>query len=206
MGQKVHPLGFRVGVFRDWSAHWFAKKGYKKHLLEDFRIRRYLDARLSRAEVADLVIERAGDNIRVEIHSSRPGHIIGKRGQEIDSLRNDLTKMFGRPVDVSVQEVKTVEHSATLVGKSIADQIERRMGYKRVMKKAGHAVMKSGVKGIKICVAGRLGGAEIARTEWLRLGSVPLHTLRSDVDYALVEAKTTYGIIGIKVWICRGEY
>lgn len=205
MGQKVHPLGFRLGVFRDWSAHWFAKQDYKKNLLEDFEIRKYLEKRLERAEVADLVIQRAGESVRVEIHTSRPGVVIGKRGAEIDQLRTDLTKKLGRPVDVSVQEVKVVEHNARLVGKSIADQLERRMGFKRVMKKAGHAVMKSGAKGIKICCAGRLGGAEIARSEWLRLGSVPLHTLRSDIDYALVEAKTTYGIIGIKVWICRGE-
>lgn len=205
MGQKVHPIGFRLGIFRGWSASWFGKNDYKTNLIEDFKMREYLEKRLDRAEVADIVIQRAGESVRVEIHTARPGQVIGKRGQEIDSLRSELTKKFGKPVDVSVQEIKTPDHSAQLVAKNIAGQIERRVGYKRLMKKAGHAVMKSGAKGIKICCAGRLAGAEIARVEWLRLGSVPLHTLRSDVDYALVEAQTTYGIIGVKVWICRGE-
>jgi len=206
VGQKVHPLGFRIGIFRDWSAHWYAKQSYKDHLLEDFKIREYLKKRLDRAEIADIVIEKAGENMRVILHSSRPGMIIGKKGQEIDALRFELTKKFGKSVDVSVQEVKSFELSAVLIAKSVAEQIERRVGYKRLMKKVGYAAMKSGAKGIKICCAGRLAGSEIARSEWLRLGSVPLHTLRSDVDYALVEAKTTYGIIGVKVWICRGEY
>lgn len=206
MGQKVHPLGFRIGSFRGWSAKWFAKKSYGQNFLEDFAIRSYLEKRLSRAEVSDIVIEKAGESVRVEIHSSRPGQVIGKKGQEIDALRAELSHKFKKNVDVSVQEVKNLELSAKLVAKSIAEQIERRVSYKRLMKKAGHATMKSGAKGIKICCAGRLGGAEIARAEWLRLGSVPLHTMRSDIDYALVEALTTYGIIGVRVWICRGEY
>jgi small subunit ribosomal protein S3 len=206
VGQKVHPLGFRLGVFRTWNARWFAKHDYKTFLQEDFRIREYLAKRLDKAEVASVTIERAGDSIRVEIHSARLGLIIGKRGQEIESLRTGLAKEFGKAVDISIQEVKVVEHCAQLVAKGIAEQIERRVGYKRLMKKAGAAVMKSGARGIKIRCSGRLAGSEIARAEWLRLGSVPLHTLRSDIDHALVEAKTTYGIIGVQVWICRGEF
>ncbi len=206
MGQKVHPIGFRLGVFRTWNARWFAKSDYKKYLQEDFRIREFLGKRLEKAEIASMNIERAGEDIRVEVHSARPGLIIGKRGQEIESIRTDLTKEFGKTIDLSIQEVKVVEHSAQLVAKSIAEQIERRVGYKRLMKKAGHSVMKSGARGIKIRCAGRLAGSEIARAEWLRLGCVPLHTLRSDIDHALVEAHTTYGIIGVQVWICRGEF
>lgn len=195
-----------MGVYRTWNARWFAKKDYKACLQEDFKIREYLGSRLGSADLAAINIDRAGENVRVELHSARPGVVIGKRGQEIENLRVDLTKKFGKPIDVSVQEVKNIEHSAQLVAKGIADQIERRVGYKRLMKKAGHSTIKSGARGIKIRVSGRLGGAEIARVEWLRLGCVPLHTLRSDIDYALVEAKTTYGMIGVQVWICRGEY
>lgn len=206
MGQKVHPLGFRIGVFRDWNSQWFAKKSYSEYLKEDFAIRKYLEKRLARADVARIVIQKGVDNARIELHSSRPGALIGKKGQEIDALRAELSKKFNKAVDVSVQEIKQVELDAHLVAKGIASQIERRISYKRLMKRAGYAAMKAGAKGIKICCAGRLGGAEIARPEWLRLGSVPLHTLRSDIDYALVEALTTYGIIGVKVWICRGEY
>lgn len=206
MGQKVHPIGFRVGVFRDWSAHWFAKKSYGASLLEDFKIRKYLEERLKRAEMSRVVIDKTGSEVRVEIHSSRPGSVIGKKGQEIDSLRSDLSKLCGKPVEVSVQEVKNADIDATLIGKSICEQIERRVGYKRLMKKAGMAAMKAGARGIKICCSGRLAGSEIARSEWLRLGSVPLHSLRADVDYALVEAHTTYGVIGVKVWVCKGEF
>lgn len=206
MGQKVHPIGFRVGVFRDWHAHWFAKKSYGASLLEDFKIRKYLDERLKKAELSHVIIDKMPDSVRVELHSSRPGLIIGKKGQEIDTLRSDLTKLCGKPVDVSVQEVKNAEIDATLIAKDICEQIERRVGYKRLMKKAGMAAMKAGARGIKICCSGRLAGSEIARSEWLRLGSVPLHTLRSNVDYALVEAQTTYGVIGVKVWVCKGEF
>ncbi|MGD1997414.1 MAG: 30S ribosomal protein S3 [Candidatus Dependentiae bacterium] len=206
MGQKVHPIGFRVGVYRDWTARWFAKSSYAENLLEDFKIRKYLKKRLERAEIADVIIEKAGESIRVELHSARPGLVIGRKGQEIDALRAELSQEFGKPVDVSVQEVKQVELNAELVAQSIASQIERRAGYKRLMKRAGQAAMKAGAKGIKICCSGRLAGSEIARSEWLRLGSVPLHTLRADVDHAKVEAMTTYGIIGVSVWICRGEY
>jgi len=206
VGQKVHPLGFRIGSFRGWSARWFAKKGYGEQFLQDLEIRKYLNKRLGNAEVADIVIEKTTESIRVEIHTGRPGQIIGKKGQEIEALRNELTKKFGKQVDVSVQEIKAVDLDAKLVAKSITAQIERRVSYKRLMKKAGFSAMKAGARGIKICISGRLGGAEIARAEWLRLGSVPLHTLRSDIDYSLAEAQTTYGIIGVKVWICRGEF
>lgn len=207
MGQKVHPLGFRLGVFEDWNAHWFArKKDFGKVLIEDFQIRELLKSRLNYRDVEKVVIDKAADNIRIIIFSSKPGVIIGKRGQGIEQLKGFLFDKFKKNIDISVQEVKNAETSATLVASSIAEQLSRRASFKRLMKRAGFAAMRSGAKGIKICCAGRLGGAEIARSEWLRLGSVPLHTLRAKIDFALVEAKTTYGIIGVKVWICKGEY
>ncbi len=206
MGQKVHPVGFRLGVYEDWQAHWFAKKSYGKEVLEDFKIRRFLKNRLSIADTARVVIDKAVDSVRVTIHTVRPGAIIGKKGQGIDQLKVELGKLLKKGVEVSIQEVKNPETNARLVAESIAEQLEKRVSFKRLMKKAGQAAMKSGAKGIKICISGRVGGAEIARIEWLRLGSVPLHTLRANIDYALAEALTTYGIIGIKVWICKGEY
>lgn len=206
MGQKVHPLGFRLGIFEDWSAHWFAKKSYGKDMLEDFEIRRYLKHKLNDSDVAKIVIEKAVDNVRIVIYASRPGSIIGKKGQGIEQIKQGLHQQLKKNIEISVQEVKAQEINARLVAKSIAEQLEKRVSYKRLMKKAGFAALKSGAKGIKICIAGRIGGAEIARTEWLRLGSIPLHTLRCNVDYALAEAITTYGVIGVKVWICRGEY
>jgi len=207
VGQKVHPIGFRLGVYRSWLSRWFARGSYGKLLLEDMAIRDYIGSRLKNAEISKVEIEKAGDNIRVVIHSARPGVVIGKKGQEIDSLRIDLAKRLGKKnVEVSVQEVKSPELDAMLVAKSIAGQLERRISFKKAMKRASATAMRAGAKGIKICCAGRLNGAEIARTEWIRTGSTPLHTLRSDIDYGLVEAKTTYGMIGVKVWICRGEY
>ena len=206
MGQKVHPLGFRLGIYEDWSARWFAKKGYGVALMEDFRIRDYLKGALSRADTAKVVIEKAGDDMKITIYSARPGTVIGKKGQGIDNLKRSLYDRFKKTVEISVQEVKTSDLDAMLTAQSIAEQLERRSSFKRVMKRTGYGVMKAGAKGIKICCAGRLGGAEIARSEWLRLGSVPLHTLRSHVSYAHAEAKTTYGLIGVKVWICKGEY
>lgn len=206
MGQKVHPVGFRLGVFEDWSAHWFAKKSYGKNVLEDFEIRKYLKSRLNDADIAKIVIEKAVDNVRLIIHSSRPGSIIGKKGQGIDQIKQELHQKLNKNIDVSVQEIKAQELNARLVAKSIAEQLEKRVSYKRLTKKAGFNALKAGAKGIKICVSGRIGGAEIARTEWLRLGSIPLHTLRCNVDYALAEAFTTYGVVGVKVWICKGEY
>ncbi len=206
MGQKVHPIGFRLGLFEDWQAHWFAKKSYGTEVIEDFQIRAFLKGRLNMSDVARIVIDKAVDNIRITVHTSRPGMIIGKKGQGIEQIKADLYKRFKKNVEVSVQEVRTPDTNAHLVARSITDQLEKRVSYKRLMRKAGYAAMKSGAKGIKICVSGRIGGAEIARVEWLRLGSIPLHTLRANIDYALTEALTTYGLIGVKVWICKGEY
>jgi len=207
VGQKVHPIGFRLGVYRDWDARWFSRNSYGKLALEDLEIRRFLDATLEKAEISRVEIEKAGDNVRVIIHSARPGAVIGKRGQEIDFLRNQLiSKLKKNNIEISVQEIKVPELDATIVAKSIADQLEKRGSYKKAMKKAALSAMKAGAKGIKVCCAGRLNGAEIARTEWTRVGSIPLHTLRADIDYGVAEALTTYGKIGIKVWICKGEY
>jgi small subunit ribosomal protein S3 len=206
VGQKVHPLGFRLGVFEDWHAKWFAKNSYGTEVLEDFEIRKQLGQKLNYLDVSKVVVEKAANNIRIIIYSSRPGMIIGKKGQGIEQIKQELFEKFKKNIEISVQEVKMLELSARLVANSIAEQIEKRANYKRLMKKAGYASLKSGAKGIKICVSGRLAGAEIARSEWLRLGSVPLHTLRSNVDFALAEAITTYGVVGIKVWICKGEY
>lgn len=206
MGQKVHPLGFRLGIYEEWNSRWFAKKSYGEELLEDFQMRKYLESRLNSLDIERIVIEKAVGNVRTVIHTARPGIIIGKKGQLIEQLKADLSKKFKKNVDISVQEVKNVELCARLVAKSIAEQLEKRVSFKRLMKKSALLAMKAGAKGIKICCSGRLGGAEIARSEWLRLGSIPLHTLRAHVQYALAEAKTTYGILGVRVWICRGEY
>jgi small subunit ribosomal protein S3 len=208
MGQKVHPIGYRLGIFLDWSSRWFAKKNeYGNNILEDIKIRKFVKSALNKAEVSKVEIEKAGDNVKVIIYSARPGFVIGKKGQEIDVLRTHIGQMLKKGnVEISVQEVKNPELDAHLVASAIADQIARRVSYKKVMKRAAASTMRAGAQGVKICISGRLNGAEIARSEWTRIGSVPLHTLRSDIDYSLVEAKTTYGIIGVKVWICRGEY
>lgn len=208
VGQKVHPIGFRLGVYRDWDARWFARKSYGEQILEDLAIRKYLESFFDVAEFSRIEIEKAGENLRLIIHTPNPGRVIGRKGEEIEKLRKELAKLTKRTsVDVSVQEIKNPEVDATLVAKSIAGQLEKRANFKQAMKKAASASLRSGtVKGMKICCSGRLGGAEIARPEWLRVGSVPLHTLRSDVDYGFAEAKTTYGIIGVKVWICKGEF
>lgn len=207
MGQKVHPIGFRLGVYRTWLARWFARDSYGKFLMEDLKIRKYLEEKLKDAEISNIEIEKTGDSVRVVIHSGRPGVVIGKKGQEIDTLKLVLAKMLGKSnVEVSVQEVKNPELDAMLVAKGIAEQLERRVSHKKAMKRATASSMRAGAKGIKIRCSGRLQGAEIARDEWERVGSTPLHTLRADIDYGLAEAKTTYGIIGVKVWICRGEY
>lgn len=206
MGQKVHPKGFRLGIYIDWDARWYARHSYGKELMEDFKIRKYLNDALDKAEVARIEIEKAGDNVKVIVHSAKPGVVIGKKGQEIDSLRKECSALIGKNVEISVQEVKKPELDAVLIAQNIATQLERRASYKQVMKRASAAATRAGALGIKICVAGRLGGAEIARTEWLRVGSVPLHTLRKNIDYGLAEAKTTYGIIGVKVWVYNGEF
>lgn len=208
MGQKVHPTGFRIGVYRDWLSRWFARDAYAKQLHEDIKIRKFLNGTLEDAEVSKVEIEKAGDNVRIIIFSGRPGMVIGKKGQEIDQLRTQLGRILGnkKSLEISVQEVKSPELDAMLVAKNIADQLVGRASYKKAMKRAAISAMRSGAKGIKVCCAGRLQGAEIARTEWTRVGSIPLHTLRSDVDYGFAQAKTTYGIIGVKVWICKGEF
>ena len=207
MGQKVNPRGFRVGVYRDWDAKWFARQSYGKQLLEDLAIRSLIDRVLKHAEVARVEIEKAGDSIKVIVHSARPGTVIGKKGQEIDSLRKEISTITGKnAIEVSVKEVKTPDLDATLVAKNIAEQLEQRVSFKKAMKRAVANTMRAGATGIKICCSGRLNGAEIARSEWARVGSVPLHTLRADVDYGVARAQTTYGVIGVKVWIGRGEY
>ena len=208
MGQKVHPIGFRVGIYRDWISHWFARDSYGEQLLEDIEIRRFLDKVLENAEVSKIEIDKAGDNIRIVVYSGRPGMVIGKKGQEIEQLRAQLVTLLGgkKSVEISVQEVKNPEIDAMLVAKNIAAQLAGRGSYKKAMKRAAISGMRSGAKGVKICCAGRLQGAEIARTEWTRVGSIPLHTLRSDIDYGFAEAHTTYGVIGVKVWICKGEF
>lgn len=214
MGQKVNPIGFRVGIYRDHSSRWFARRqNYAQFVFEDLAIRKFIKSKpsLSGAEISEIVIEKAGDiergNVKVIIHAARPGVVIGKKGQEIEFLRKDLADYLGRPnIEVSVQEIKNPELDAVVVAKGIAEQLEKRGSFKKLMKKAAMGAMKAGAKGIKIRCAGRLGGAEIARDEWLRVGSTPLHTLRSDIDYGFVEALTTYGKIGVKVWICRGDY
>ncbi len=211
MGQKVHPIGFRIGGgFRSWSSRWFAKvnkNSYARQVFEDLKIRQYIKKHLGFAEIADVEIEKTGETARIILHSARPGVVIGKKGQDIEALRKDLSDLLKRgSVEVSVQEVKNPELNATLVAKNIAEQLEKRVSFKGAMKKAVMSTLKAGARGIKICCSGRLGGAEIARSEWERSGSVPLHTLRSDVDYGFEEARTTYGVIGVKVWICRGEY
>ena len=209
MGQKVHPIGFRLGIYRHWDARWFAQGNeYGKHLIEDLKIiRRFLKSALEKAEVSRLEIERAADSIRVIIHSGRPGHIIGKKGQEIETLRSQLSALLKKQnIEISVQEVAKPDLDAALIAQNIATQLEQRVSYKRAMKRAAQTAMRGGAKGIKICCSGRLQGAEIARREWTRIGSVPLHTLRSDIDYGRAEAKTTYGMIGVQVWICKGDY
>jgi len=207
VGQKVNPIGFRVGIYRGWDSRWFSNKKYGDLVLQDVKIRKFVDGNLDRAEVSRVEIERTGESIKVIVHSGRPGMVIGKKGQEIDALRKQLASLLNvNSVEVSVQEIRQPELDALLVAKNIADQLVRRASYKKAMKRAATSSMRSGARGVKICVSGRLGGAEIAREEWVRLGAAPLHTLRSDIDYGFAEAKTTYGMIGVKVWICKGEY
>jgi len=207
VGQKVNPVGFRVGVYRDWDSRWFARKSYGKEVLEDVQIRKFINTALEHAEIAKIEIEKAGENVRVIIHAGRPGVVIGKKGQEIESLRNEVARRLNKKnIEISVQEIKQPEMDAVLVAKNIAEQLVKRGSFKKAMKRAAISAMKSGAKGIKVCCAGRLNGAEIAREEWTRVGSIPLHTLRSNVDYGFAEALTTYGKIGVKVWICKGEY
>ncbi len=205
MGQKVHPYGFRVGITKPWLSKWYAKRNYADFLHEDLKFRREVKKKLYSTGVSKVMIERAAKKVKVIIHTARPGLVIGKKGAGIDALRGDLQKKSGNEVFLDIQEVRKAEIDAQLVGENIAMQLERRVAFRRAMKKAVQSAMKFGAKGIKVMVAGRLGGAEIARTEWYREGRVPLQTLRADIDYGTAEAHTTYGLIGIKVWIFKGE-
>lgn len=207
MGQKIHPNGFRLGIIRDWDSKWFAMgKDYPRQLIEDQKIRGYLKGRLANAAVSKVRIERNAENLSVTLHTARPGILIGKKGQDIDKLRMQLSKLCdGSNVQVSVEELRKPEIDAQLVAESIAQQLAGRVAYRRATKRALQNAMRLGAKGIKINVAGRLNGAEIARSEWSREGRVPLHTMRADIDYGQAEGLTTYGILGVKVWIFKGE-
>ncbi|MCK4268326.1 MAG: 30S ribosomal protein S3 [Actinomycetia bacterium] len=205
MGQKVHPLGLRLGIIEDWRSRWFATKDFPKFLEEDLKIRSWIDKKLSKGAISKVEIERAGDRVKLDLHTARPGVVIGKRGAEVDLLRADLEKLTGKHIQVNILEVARPELDATLVAQNVAEQLSARVAFRRAMKKAVNTSMKSGAQGIKINCAGRLGGSEMARREWYREGRVPLHTLRAKVDYGFVEAKTTFGRIGVKVWIYQGE-
>lgn len=205
MGQKVNPLGLRLNITRTWDSIWYADKDFSKYLVEDQKIKKFLKKRLNHAGLSKVNIERTGKKVRVKLHTARPGIVIGKKGSEIEILKKDLEKLIQRKVIVDIQEVRRPEADAQLVAENIATQLVRRVAFRRAMKKAVNSALRFGVKGIKISCSGRLGGAEMSRCEWVREGRVPLHTLRADVDYALAEANTTYGIIGVKVWIFKGE-
>jgi small subunit ribosomal protein S3 len=206
MGQKVQPVGFRLGIVKDWTAKWYGnKQQYAENLTTDMKVREFLDKRLSHAAVSKVVIERPSQNMNITIYTARPGIVIGKKGEDIEKLRAELTRLAGLPVQVAVEEIRKPELDAKLVAESIAQQLEKRVMFRRAMKRSVQNTMRLGAEGVKIMIAGRLNGAEIARTEWVREGRVPLHTLRADIDYGTAEANTTYGIIGIKVWIFKGE-
>src|SRR5512135_2278903 len=206
MGQKIHATGFRLAVTRNWSSRWFANtKHFGATLAEDLRVREYLKKKLAHASVARVTIERPAKNARITIHSARPVVVIGKKGEDIETLRADLRRMMGGDVGLNIEEIRKPEIDAQLVADSIAQQLEKRIMFRRAMKRAMQNAMRLGAQGIKIMCSGRLNGIEIARTEWYREGRVPLHTLRADIDYGLAEARTTYGVIGIKVWVFKGE-
>jgi small subunit ribosomal protein S3 len=206
MGQKIHPTGFRLAFSRNWASRWYANtKHYGKTLGEDIRVREYLKRKLSHASVARITIERPAKNARITIHSARPGVVIGKKGEDIENLRGDLRRMMGGEVGLNIEEIRKPEVDAQLIAESIAQQLEKRIMFRRAMKRAMQNAMRLGAQGIKVMSSGRLNGAEIARREWYREGRVPLHTLRADIDYGFAEARTTYGKIGIKVWVFKGE-
>lgn len=206
MGQKVNPVGLRVGIIRDWESKWYAGKDFGDLLLEDVKIREYLKNKLKDSAVSRIEIERAANRVNVTIHTAKPGMVIGKGGSEVENLRGEITKIAGgKKVHINISEIKHPDLDAILVAESIAQQLERRVSFRRALKQAIQRTMRSGAKGIKTAVSGRLGGAEIARTEGYSEGTVPLHTLRADIDYGTAEAHTTYGRIGVKVWIYRGE-
>ena len=206
MGHKVHPTGIRLGISKDWNSKWFANKRlYAEYLVADLKVREMLRKKLAQAGISKILIERPAKTARVTIHSARPGVVIGKRGEDIEKLRKEVSDVMGVPAHINVAEVRKPELDAQLVAESIAQQLERRIMFRRAMKRAVGNAMRLGALGIKVNVGGRLNGAEIARSEWYREGRVPLHTLRADIDYGFAEAKTTYGIIGVKVWVYRGE-
>ena len=206
MGQKVHPYGFRLGYNKTWISNWYAKKGYSEQLIEDMSLRKHIFKTLSHAGISKVEIERSANRVRVNIHTARPGIIIGKKGLEVDRLKEELQKvMSGKQVNLNIKEVRRAELDAPLIAQNIALQLEKRVSFRRAMKKSVISALRFGAKGIKIRVSGRLGGAEIARSEWYREGRVPLHTLRADIDYGTARSSTTFGIIGVKVWIYKGD-
>lgn len=205
MGQKTHPIGFRLGYTKTWSSRWYADRDYPALLHEDIRIRRYLKQKLYHAGISRIEIERSSNQVWINIHTARPGIIIGRKGVEVEKLRKELEQMTGKEIQINIHEVKKPELDAQLVAENVALQLERRVAYRRAMKKSVAAALRFGAQGIKIACAGRLAGAEIARREWYREGRLPLHTLRADIDYGFAEAHTTYGQIGVKVWIYKGD-
>jgi len=206
MGQKVHPIGIRLGIVKEHTSIWYAdSKNYSKQLITDLETRKYIEETLEHASVSRVVIERPAQTARITIHTARPGIVIGKKGEDVDKLRKILTKRMGVPVHINIEEIREPDLDAKLVAQNVASQLERRVMFRRAMKRVVQNAMRQGAQGIKVQVGGRLGGAEIARSEWYREGRVPLHTLRADIDYATYEASTTYGILGVKVWIFKGE-
>jgi small subunit ribosomal protein S3 len=205
VGQKVHPYGFRLGIVYGWQSNWFAERRYADQLHEDVKIRNFIKKKLYHAGISKVVIERTGEKIRVNIHTARPGILIGKRGAEVENLRKELAALTPGEVFINIKEIRKAELDAQLVAENVALQLERRVAFRRAMKKAVTSTMKFGAQGIRIQCSGRLGGAEMGRREWYREGRVPLHTLRADIEYGLAEAKTTYGVIGVKCWVFKGE-
>ncbi|EED30790.1 ribosomal protein S3 [gamma proteobacterium NOR5-3] len=206
MGQKVHPTGIRLGIVKDHTSVWYAdRNNYAKQLVNDLQVRSFIEKKLDNASVSRIVIERPAQTARITIHTARPGIVIGKKGEDVDKLRKVLAEKMGVPVHINIEEIRKPDLDARLVAQNVAQQLERRVMFRRAMKRVVQNAMRQGAEGIKVQVSGRLGGAEIARTEWYREGRVPLHTLRADIDYATYEAATTYGILGVKVWIFKGE-
>lgn len=205
MGQKVHPKGFRLGIIRSWDSNWYADKDYSELLHEDYRVRKLVKERFYTAGISKVEIQRTGNRVRVTIHTAKPGIVIGRGGTEVEKLKIELSVMTGKNVNINIQEIKRPELDAQIVAENVAQQLEKRISFRRAMKQTVQRTMRLGALGMKIAISGRLGGAEIARTEWYAEGKVPLHTLRADIDYGFAEANTTYGKIGIKVWINRGE-
>jgi small subunit ribosomal protein S3 len=206
MGQKVHPIGIRLGIVKDWSSKWYAdSKHYADYLNMDIKVREHIKKALSHASVSRIQIERPANNARITIHTARPGIVIGKKGEDIENLRKEISKIMGVPVNVNIEEIRKPELDAYLVAENIAQQLERRIMFRRAMKRAVTNAMRLGAQGVKVRVSGRLNGADIARAEWYHEGRVPLHTLRADIDYGFYEAQTTYGVIGVKVWLFKGE-